>query len=85
MQYPFKQVDVFTKVAYLGNPVAVVLEAEGLAAEQMRQIAAWTNLSVLPALRAISTGRSHSYPKVTFKPPGELPVTSTEGSSCTQM
>ena len=29
----FKQVDVFTRVPYLGNPVAVVLEGEGLSDE----------------------------------------------------
>jgi len=41
----FKQVDVFTRVPYLGNPVAVVLDAEGLNAGEMQRIAAWTNLS----------------------------------------
>ncbi len=42
---PFAQVDVFTETAYLGNPVAVVLNAEGLTAEEMQRIAHWTNLS----------------------------------------
>lgn len=42
---PFKQVDVFTDVPFRGNPVAVVLDATGLDAEQMQRIAAWTNLS----------------------------------------
>ena len=42
---PFKQVDVFTQKPFLGNPVAVVIGAEGLAAEEMQRIAAWTNLS----------------------------------------
>jgi PhzF family phenazine biosynthesis protein len=42
---PFAQVDVFTETAYLGNPVAVVLDAEGLTAEEMQRIAHWTNLS----------------------------------------
>jgi len=41
----FKQVDVFTRVPYLGNPVAVVLDAEGLNAGEMQRIAGWTNLS----------------------------------------
>jgi PhzF family phenazine biosynthesis protein len=41
----FMQVDVFTRAPFRGNPVAVVLEAEGLQAEQMQRIAAWTNLS----------------------------------------
>jgi PhzF family phenazine biosynthesis protein len=42
---PFKQVDVFTVVPYRGNPVAVILDGEGLGDAQMQQIAAWTNLS----------------------------------------
>lgn len=37
--------DVFTDVPYYGNPVAVVLDAEGLSAAQMQRFAAWTNLS----------------------------------------
>jgi PhzF family phenazine biosynthesis protein len=41
----FKQVDVFTRVPYAGNPVAVVLEGAGLSAGDMQRIAAWTNLS----------------------------------------
>jgi PhzF family phenazine biosynthesis protein len=41
----FKQVDVFTKVPFRGNPVAVVLEGEGLSTEAMQRIAGWTNLS----------------------------------------
>ena len=45
MPRQFRQVDVFTDTPYLGNPLAVVLEAEGLSDEQMRQFANWTNLS----------------------------------------
>lgn len=41
----FKQVDVFTRTPFLGNPVAVVLGADALDAEAMQRIAAWTNLS----------------------------------------
>ena len=41
----FKQVDVFTSVPCFGNPVAVIIDAAGLSAEQMQRIAAWTNLS----------------------------------------
>lgn len=41
----FKQVDVFTRVPFAGNPVAVVLESAGLDTAQMQQVAAWTNLS----------------------------------------
>ena len=41
----FAQVDVFSSVPYRGNPVAVVLDAEGLSDDEMAQIANWTNLS----------------------------------------
>lgn len=44
-QRRFKQVDVFTTVPYLGNPVAVVIDADGLTTAQMQAIARWTNLS----------------------------------------
>jgi PhzF family phenazine biosynthesis protein len=42
---PFKQVDVFTRVPFKGNPLAVVLDADGLSDEQMHAVARWTNLS----------------------------------------
>ena len=45
MLRPFRQVDVFTTEPYRGNPVAVVLDADGLTAAQMQQFANWTNLS----------------------------------------
>ena len=52
-QRPFKQVDVFTNTPFKGNPLAVVLDGEGLSDEAMQTIARWTNLSetvfVLPA------------------------------------
>ena len=41
----FKQVDVFTDKPFLGNPVAVVIGAEGLDTAAMQRIACWTNLS----------------------------------------
>ncbi|MET3134701.1 PhzF family phenazine biosynthesis protein [Oxalobacteraceae bacterium GrIS 1.11] len=44
-QRRFKQVDVFTTVPFMGNPLAVVLEADDLSAPQMQAIARWTNLS----------------------------------------
>src|SRR5687767_10431118 len=45
MLRPFRQVDVFTAVPYQGNPVAVVLDGEGLSTEEMQRFARWTNLS----------------------------------------
>lgn len=42
---PFKQVDVFTAQPLLGNPLAVVVDADGLSDAQMQAFARWTNLS----------------------------------------
>ena len=42
---PFRQVDVFSSVPFLGNPLAVVLDANGLDDAQMQAIARWTGLS----------------------------------------
>jgi PhzF family phenazine biosynthesis protein len=68
----FKQVDVFTAVPLLGNPVAVVLDAEGLSAREMQAFANWTNLSettfVLPA-----TAPGADYHVRIFTPQTELP------------
>jgi PhzF family phenazine biosynthesis protein len=41
----FSQVDVFTDEPLLGNPVAVVHDAEGLTTQQMQAFTHWTNLS----------------------------------------
>ncbi|KHC63469.1 PhzF family phenazine biosynthesis protein [Candida albicans P75016] len=41
----FKQVDVFTNVKYLGNPVAVIYDSDNLTTQEMQKIARWTNLS----------------------------------------
>lgn len=68
----FKQVDVFTSVPFLGNPVAVVLGAEGLSGDRMQAIAGWTNLSettfVLPPSSAAA-----DYALRIFTPRAELP------------
>jgi predicted PhzF superfamily epimerase YddE/YHI9 len=45
MSRRFAQVDVFTATPYRGNPLAVVLDGEGLTTEQMQRFAHWTNLS----------------------------------------
>ena len=41
----FKQIDVFTDVPYLGNPLAVVMDGEGLDTAAMQHFTNWTNLS----------------------------------------
>ncbi len=45
MTRAFTQVDVFTSEPYRGNPLAVVLDGEGLRTEDMQQFANWMNLS----------------------------------------
>ena len=66
----FQQVDVFGAEPYLGNPVAVVLDADGLTSDEMQRIARWTNLSettfVLPSSKA-------DYQVRIFTPVQELP------------
>jgi len=41
----FSQVNVFSSQAYLGNPLAVVHDAEGVSDDEMHRFANWTNLS----------------------------------------
>jgi PhzF family phenazine biosynthesis protein len=41
----FSQVNVFSSESYLGNPLAVVHDADGLSDEEMHRFAHWTNLS----------------------------------------
>ncbi|ETR77961.1 phenazine biosynthesis protein PhzF [Afipia sp. P52-10] len=43
--FAFQQVDVFTTVALKGNPLAVVIGADGLSDAAMAALANWTNLS----------------------------------------
>ena len=50
----FVQVDVFTAEAYLGNPLAVVCDGEGLSTHAMQRFAHWTNLSETAFLLAPS-------------------------------
>jgi PhzF family phenazine biosynthesis protein len=45
MSRRFSQVDVFTDTPLLGNPVAVVHDAEGLTTARMHSFTDWTNLS----------------------------------------
>ncbi len=72
MQRPFRQVDVFTTGPGLGNPLAVVLDASGLAASEMQRLARWTNLSettfVVPAADPAA-----DYAVRIFTPDDEIP------------
>ncbi|MFM5894979.1 MAG: PhzF family phenazine biosynthesis protein [Novosphingobium sp.] len=68
----FSQVDVFTAVPYKGNPVAVVLDGDGLSDAEMQAFANWTNLSettfVLPP-----SDPAADYCVRIFTPKAELP------------
>jgi PhzF family phenazine biosynthesis protein len=69
---PIKTVDVFTTVPFKGNPVAVVLDANGLATEQMQQIANWTNLSETTFVVPASVDGADYHVRI-FTPGAELP------------
>jgi len=68
----FKQVDVFTHRRFKGNPVAVILEADGLTDAQMQQIANWTNLSETTFVVS-KTSDEADYKVRIFTPGSELP------------
>ncbi len=76
-QRPFKQVDVFTATPYRGNPLAVVLDGNGLSAAEMQHFTNWTNLSECTFLLPPSDeGRANGadYRVRIFSPPSrELP------------
>ncbi len=75
-QRAFKQVDVFTAVPYRGNPLAVVLDAEGLDTQAMQDFTHWTNLSeatfLLPPTESGRTAGAHYRVRI-FCPGRELP------------
>ncbi|NYJ01705.1 PhzF family phenazine biosynthesis protein [Nocardioides thalensis] len=68
----FSQVDVFSDRPLLGNPVAVVHDADGLTDEQMAAFARWTNLSETTFLLA-PTDPAADYRLRIFTTSGELP------------
>ncbi len=72
MRLQFQTVDVFTGTQFVGNPLAVILNAEGLSAGQMQAIAAEFNLAettfVLPPRDAAHTAEVRI-----FTPRSELP------------
>ena len=72
MPRPFRQVDVFTTTPYRGNPVAVVLDGQGLTGERMQQFANWTNLSETTFVLPPSAGGADYRVRI-FTPVAELP------------
>lgn len=72
MSRPFRQVDVFSAEAYRGNPVAVVLDADGLTTDEMQRFAQWTNLSETTFALRPTTPDAHYRVRI-FTPVEELP------------
>jgi PhzF family phenazine biosynthesis protein len=68
----FRQVDVFSAEPLLGNPVAVVHDADALTDDQMAAFARWTNLSETTFLLR-PTDPAADYRLRIFTPGGELP------------
>ncbi len=72
----FQQVDVFTDTAFMGNPLAVVLDGTGLSDAQMQSFARWTQLSettfVLPPTPEGASGGADYRVRI-FTPGMELP------------
>ncbi|BDR55708.1 PhzF family phenazine biosynthesis protein [Xylocopilactobacillus apis] len=68
----FKEIDVFTKVPYKGNPVAVVMDGDKLSSSQMQQIANWIHLSETTFVCSPSNSEA-DYRLRIFTPNNELP------------
>ncbi|MBC7703228.1 MAG: PhzF family phenazine biosynthesis protein [Rhodoferax sp.] len=69
---PYKQVDVFTSIPYLGNPLAVVLNGADLNDTQMQSFARWTHLSETTFVLPPSDPKADYHLRI-FTPGGELP------------
>ncbi len=63
---------MFSTVPYRGNPVAVVLDADGLSTEVMQQFATWMNLSETTFVLPPSSGQADYRVRI-FTPAAELP------------
>jgi PhzF family phenazine biosynthesis protein len=68
----FRQVDVFTSEPFLGNPVAVVLDGDGLEDEALQTFARWTNLSETTFVLPPTDGQADYRVRI-FTPGSELP------------
>jgi PhzF family phenazine biosynthesis protein len=68
----FSQVNVFSSEEFLGNPLAVVHDADGLGHDEMLRFANWTNLSETTFLLP-PTDAGADYRVRIFTPGGELP------------
>jgi PhzF family phenazine biosynthesis protein len=68
----FSQVDVFASAPFGGNPVAVVLDADGLSTSDMQQFANWMNLSETTFVLPPSSAQADYRVRI-FTPSQELP------------
>jgi len=68
----FAQLDVFSKIPYRGNPLAVVVDGEGLGTSDMQRFANWTNLSETTFLLPPSHSDADYRVRI-FTPTEELP------------
>jgi trans-2,3-dihydro-3-hydroxyanthranilate isomerase len=72
MQLKFYTLDVFTNVRFAGNPLAVVLDADGLSTAQMQAITQEFNLS--ETVFVLATNKpAHTARVRIFTPGGEVP------------
>ncbi|NBW49855.1 MAG: PhzF family phenazine biosynthesis protein [Betaproteobacteria bacterium] len=72
----YQQVDVFTRIPYLGNALGVVMDGSGLSDDEMQAFARWTHLSettflLPPSPAAAALGAD--YRVRIFTPGSELP------------
>ena len=72
MQRRFRQVNVFSATPFGGNPVAVVLDSEGLSTGDMQRFANWTNLSETTFVAPPSRDQADYQVRI-FTPSQELP------------
>ncbi|MFY0614292.1 MAG: PhzF family phenazine biosynthesis protein [Hyphomicrobiaceae bacterium] len=72
MELRFHTLDVFTRTRFGGNPLAIVLDADGLSTETMQTIAAEFNLSETVFVMK-PEGHAHSAKVRIFTPKAELP------------
>ncbi len=66
------QIDVFPASRLAGNPLAVVVDGDGLQADEMHAFARWTNLSETTFILAPEDDRADYQVRI-FTPRGEIP------------
>ncbi|MGP7997529.1 MAG: PhzF family phenazine biosynthesis protein [Streptosporangiaceae bacterium] len=72
MRRAFRLVDVFSTAPHRGNPLAVVLDADGLSSDGMQQFASWMNLSETTYVLPPSSAQADYRVRI-FTPSSELP------------